>query len=792
MMVLFVCDWHNLPPNCIFKVIQFVSGLILLALMLVAVTLKGIFYPWASGFVCLLAGLVTLAAIRLVFFPEMGKGGSQFYRIASVGFIVCAMIVLVVSLSWFAANDKWWNDDTKDWLAAKNADVYTYLSEKLDNVVLSYTHHCKDQSKLVSLYPKEVETSITSKCKTAKTVWFLQWCGPIVVAICDCVCAALCALVGYESIFEESRKRTAPTAECRVSQIDRVQAEVKRRILLFLKRGIFILSVSIGLMYASLYVSGAAVNLGSALLCLGSFGATFICIWMYHELSENLIAAVKDQSFATYVVEAMQSDWLRAFVTGSIHVFIPILAFMDITRQRVRRCRGWPNVDYNDMFTTQGRQVVDEISKWKWVGIFQKVIIIAELLVLLIVGSKFTFVFFSWLNERLAAAELSIGVLSVLVYVLGFGMFMCPIVPGSAVYLFAGVVLGAQAQLDGGIGIWGGTVIGCVVGTIAKLCACVGQYMLGRAAGSYVKVQQFVGVDKVPTRAMEQVLNTPGFKVGKISLLVAGPDFPVSMLCGILKLNIPMMLCGTLPVIVVSIIPQTLVGALLTKDGGDSGIWSMLSTGVTAFAALFQAAATFVYIFSIMRTIEKDGEKLAVKRPEHQAVADLTAKEEDYVQAYAHCTTWNDTSFDDHLKVHNKLLVFSSVVCFLLAGTIMCADFVMSEKYCFRSFSITNRIGDSYDNDGLNNNAWNLVMTAGWVALGFVVLGFILNYVFGMIVAATAKRHQRSDKFAKYKADLEEKRSNNGTKKNDEQVVGKPLIDALAPSPLTVIEGHDA
>merc|ERR1712039_668888 len=107
--------------------------------------------------------------------------------------------------------------------------------------------------------------------------------------------------------------------------------------------------------------------------------------------------------------------------------------------------------------------------------------------------------------------------------------------------------------------------------------------MGGYAAGQLVKVQQFVGVDKVPTRAMERVLKERGMKLGKVCILVAGPDFPTSMLCGILKLNIPQMLLGTLPVILVSIIPQVLVGALLTRTSG-SNMWSLVSTAVNGVA----------------------------------------------------------------------------------------------------------------------------------------------------------------------------------------------------------------
>merc|ERR1719230_622455 len=104
-----------------------------------------------------------------------------------------------------------------------------------------------------------------------------------------------------------------------------------------------------------------------------------------------------------------------------------------------------------------------------------------------------------------------------------------------------------------------------LAGSAAKLLACVGQYSLGYFMGKSVKVQQFVGVTQVGVLATEAVLKEEGFKLFKVCILVAGPDFPTSVLCGILKLSIPQMLIGTSPVILVSTIPQTLVGVLMTK-----------------------------------------------------------------------------------------------------------------------------------------------------------------------------------------------------------------------------------
>lgn len=218
--------------------------------------------------------------------------------------------------------------------------------------------------------------------------------------------------------------------------------------------------------------------------------------------------------------------------------------------------------------------------------ILRKADIFSVITILLFVGLKGTYVFFSWLNYFLLAAQLDLVAISSLVFAVGLLMFMLPIVPGTAVYLFSGVVLGFYSTSNGlhfGVGI----AVGAVLASVLKHVACTGQYFIGYLAGKSVHVQRFVGVDKVPTRAMEMILNKIGFALGKVCILVAGPDFPTSVLCGILKLNIPQMLLGTTPVIVVSIIPQVAVGALLTLPGNEE--YSALAT---VFAFVIQVLAT--------------------------------------------------------------------------------------------------------------------------------------------------------------------------------------------------------
>jgi len=711
MILLFIFDWDPV------SIWQLPFGVIQFFFFLATASYKAVSYPWAGGFVCLLASLGMLGFVRAQL-VRSGKQGIDFYKMVVWSFFSCAFFVAVIWFYWMTSNDRWWTDDTKDWLAGKNEDVYKYFEVTVAQCSTTNTGLSADAQAL-----------LTSKCKKAKTVWFLQWSGPFVAIVCNCVCGLLCVVFDRPALHAVSTSSSSGDVS--------IEEQRKTDLKLLLRRCVLILAFSVGCMYCSLYVSGAAVNLGSALLCLAVAGTSLLLGWMYLEIDQKLMAEVaKTAPFADYVIKASKSDWLRAFAVGGLHLFIPFMALLDTVRQQVRLCKGTGTV--GERFTARGKVMVDELYTWNWVSIFTKVILLGELFVVLIVGSKFTFVFFSWLNESLEKADMEFAVVSGMVFIIGFGMFMCPIVPGSAVYLFAGVVLGAQGQIEGSVGFWPGTGIACIVGSLAKMMACCGQYGLGFMAGKFIKVQQFVGVDKVPTRAMEKVLKESGMKPGKVCILVAGPDFPVSMLCGILQLNIPQMLMGTLPVILVSIIPQTLVGALLTKDGGDTGVWSMISTGVTGFAAVFQAGATFIYIYFIMKTIEVDGEELAKPRPEHEAIAKLTRQEEAYVQAYKEATEWNQ------LSGMYRLLILSSASAFLIAGFVIASDFVVSDKYCFRPFSITDRIGASRDLGGLDNSALNLVMTVGWFALALVVVGFLLNYLFGKLLASEARQRMKS------------------------------------------------
>ncbi|CAE7646326.1 CIT [Symbiodinium necroappetens] len=714
----FVIDAHR-RPICIRLTVALLSTCCFLA----AATLKYISYPWLGGFVCFGVAVASVAYIRVHHFKPATVPGQDFFGAVAMSFVVAAFLLISTWIGWQGVTDNTWSSSTKGRLAIDNGAVYSYI---YGNESWEFQNYCSINGTSVSLpanLTDDETAAIESACQKSETVWFLQWAAPCVLGICNSIVAGVCW------VFAKAASALELEREGDAQHFQKV-----------LKLCASLIVLMLGLMYSAQYVSGADVTVSSALLALGARSMTAILLFMLLEFGfERLHQSTQQDGLTKNLISIAKSDWMKALVIGGLNVFVPTLAILDRLRQKIRRCTGLAPSDDTSPFTKEGRQVIGEMTKWTWCSIFLKIAMLGEIFVSLIVGMKVTYVFFSWLNETLAAAELPFAVLAVLVLGVALVMFLCPIVPGSAVYLFSGVIFGAQSQLPGSIGFPLGVISASALSSLAKLIACCLQYGLGYMMGKSVKVQQFVGVDKVSIRAMEQILKQNGLKPDKVGILVAGPDWPTSVLCGILRLNIPQMLLGTAPVILVSIAPQVLVGALQTLADGKSGIMGMVSSSVTMAAAVVQALAMFFVSYRIMKVIEEDGPTLAMPRPEHEAVAELTRKEAVYTEALRQASEW------PNMKCGQKFLAFTSAACLLLAGFLLSTDFILSEKFCFRSFSITSSIGAAIEVGGLNGNVANLVMFAGWLALGIAFAGFLLHVLLSKWLAHAARFHLRRD-----------------------------------------------
>lgn len=760
--ILYVVDFGSLHP-----LLQVPLGAILVAGAFGGALCRVMSYPWAAMALCFILSVALLAQVRTQICKK--TTAKTFLTASGISYAFSAICIVTVWLVWAIQEDRLWKVSTREWLA-QESNAYTFFSRKCD-YELNYTVYCgPDQSSFIdaSNMTMDNEDKVISRCSQANLVWFVQYWGPVAMAIADLTAAAFA--IGFARSLNNTpvregemrsswREATAPDgkayfwnvhtketswdkpvnpAKTAAGDSDDISETELKDLKNLIKRCSCLIIVAVAALYGSQYVAGASVSLGGIFAACAVITLAAAVGYMFTEVDYRLLKALtSEKSLGKSAAAVMKSDWVRAIGVGALNILIPFIVVLDLLRMRMRRCQGKVDADNTETFTPGGRVVVDELSTWYWTGIFQKVNLLAKVAVLLLIFMKLSYVCFSWLNVEIGKTGWEFWKVCLMCAGIDLFMFLNPLVPGTAVYLFNGVVLGEQSQTSGSVGFWNGYAISAGVSLLCKLIACVGQYSLGALAGNFVKVQQFVGVDKVFTRAMEKHLKGRGLKVGKVCILVAGPDFPTSMLCGILRINVPQMVLGTLPVFIVTIAPQVLVGAFLTKSDGQEGIFATISLAVTTAALFFQLVATVIFSQQVMKTIEQDGEELAKPRDEHKAVAELTRKEADYNRAYRDVTEWGA------MPCSHKSILLISVGLYLLVGFVLTADYSSPayDKFCFRSFAITNKIDDSFELRGLDGNTLNIVKgKAGWIAIGVALFAETLDMIFGKLMKCAARR----------------------------------------------------
>ena len=143
--------------------------------------------------------------------------------------------------------------------------------------------------------------------------------------------------------------------------------------------------------------------------------------------------------------------------------------------------------------------------------------------------------------------------------VVGILMFLCPIIPGPPIYVCAGVLL-PWALLDDDeraatsgpapTSFWLGVALASALATGLKFLAIVlQQELIGARLGRIVWVRAWCSINSTFMRSARCVLEEPKPPTwGKVAILCGGPDWPTSVLTGILGLSLTQMLVGTMPI----------------------------------------------------------------------------------------------------------------------------------------------------------------------------------------------------------------------------------------------------
>lgn len=261
----------------------------------------------------------------------------------------------------------------------------------------------------------------------------------------------------------------------------------------------------------------------------------------------------------------------------AIPVF-PIIIVLSFLNQLVRRspipCTKKLDTDLSYWLTEPVQLKLNAMVDWPWTRVLGKMIWITFAYVLLAVGGgKFTNVGLGALN--IALSPLGPFATTAIFFCMGVLMFMAPPIPGPPIYLTGGIVLvGATEEMFGFVGAVCYACVNCVV---IKICAAACQQkLIGQRLKHRVGVRKLVGINSVPIQAVRRILMTPGLSVSKVMILIGGPDWPTSVLAGILGTNVWQMMLGTIPIAPVVSLCVTAGAFQLKKDLGPT--WSAMSS----------------------------------------------------------------------------------------------------------------------------------------------------------------------------------------------------------------------
>jgi hypothetical protein len=240
---------------------------------------------------------------------------------------------------------------------------------------------------------------------------------------------------------------------------------------------------------------------------------------------------------------------------------------------------------------------------------------------------------------------------------------------------------------------------------------------------------------------MKLCLSEKGLGIAKVSILCGGPDWPTSVLCGIMGLPLFPILVGTLPVALL-VIPTVLagsftyMGSIVLDDGsGDNEFpWAVTAaTMATAAAAMVMFGFMLSAAYYVEKTVSSRGDELAAM-PFDEEVKKANDADIAMNEAYQEVTQWKD------------IPSFAQIILILSLASMITSCYMVQlfQDDAFQEYQLTYTIDKHLDGD------WkNIVKPIGWVA----ILLFIASIAFLMIFKFWANGKARKLLVKKEKSD---------------------------------------
>ena len=610
----------------------------------------------------------------------------HFLSSMAVALLGCSVALAALWVRW-AADGHWWGPALK----------------------LEYASHvCVEQVALVAGDASKLH------CLVAYLIWFAPMMGSIACFLFGCVVFFLGRSLGG--------RKTGSTK-------------------LALKLFVMTLAMSVLGTWVASSVAGAGMKLTNAImpcimLGLGVMGAVIGATVGWHKMREE---AMKVDAMHT-AAKLMGSDWIKAMFMWSMSPFFAVYLAVSVVNQRVRvhwsvakttgenegnqkgdngggegaaAAPGMSKAEEDALWVTLvAHRQLQGMKKWAWSSVLVKSVYIGGVYITLnVIVGKLVVLLLSALNTFIKDQGWPLTTTTAIFFAIGFTMFLLPPVPGVPVYLAGGVILTSAAEISG-MGFGASCLFSIAVCFGIKLAAiCVQQKGFGERLGGNVTVRTFCQVNSISIRAISRILDGEGLTKGKVAILCGGPDWPTSVLTGILGKSLPQMLLGSMPVVFL-VTPCALAGAFQLKKT-TSAMYASLAGITLAAATMAQMLALVASLYYIEKCAHDHGAELRAMKDDEE-VKEVEHKKALKRAIYRHVTGWHQPGFPRWVQA---LLVTAWLA--MLGATFLVLG---AASKCFETYEITDTIEAKLGGDWTRIVKWDEYGTYFCVALLVVVL----------------------------------------------------------------------
>jgi len=282
------------------------------------------------------------------------------------------------------------------------------------------------------------------------------------------------------------------------------------------------------------------------------------------------------------------------------------------------------------------------------------------------------------------------------------------------VFITTGILIFAAGYDQLGI-----TGCGFFCAFVSMLCRyvawCILQLGVGRRFSRNAEIRQLVGINSPFVKAMRVILSTPGYSFSKVCIMTGSPDWPLAVLCGMLRIPVVEAMIATFPNILL-IVPSNLIGAfaymstLQDNDGKLSYPWaSSMGALMVLASAILQVGSLALFGVYLEREMKQRIDEIEALSVDSE-VERLDQESESTKDAYTVLSKWESLKRWERFSLRLALLLMST----------SCYMALLLDERCFTK---TNFL-DVSDTD--TKNAFDIINPLGYKVLVVFTISFLI------------------------------------------------------------------